>query len=153
MTKILFRQGAPADDAALRALLDGAGLPSDDVAAERQEFVVAIEDGRIVGSVALELAGPDALIRSLAVAPESRGRGLGAALTDRAVALARRRGVTALYLLTTTAREYALRRGFEPIERGEVPSSIAALPQFRTLCPATAVCMRLRLVRPSGFNR
>jgi mannose-6-phosphate isomerase-like protein (cupin superfamily) len=85
------------------------------------------------------------LIRSLAVAPERRGQGLAARLDRAAAELARSRGVKALYLLTTTAEAYASRRGYQRIPRSEVPAAILALPQFETLCPATAVCMRRRL--------
>jgi N-acetylglutamate synthase-like GNAT family acetyltransferase len=50
-----------------------------------------------------------------------------------------------LYALTTTAEDFAAARGFQRIARTDVPQAIAALPQFKTLCPKTAVCMRLRV--------
>jgi amino-acid N-acetyltransferase len=146
MSPVNVRKAIPADEAGLRAFLESAGLPTGDVSTDKQAFVLALEDGHIVGSVALEVVGLDALIRSLAVAPAHRKQGLGAALNREAVALARMRGLRALYLLTTTAREYALRYGFEVIDRAVVPQSIAALPQFRSLCPQTATCMRLRVM-------
>lgn len=62
-------------------------------------------------------------------------------------------GLRALYLLTATAREYSLRRGFEVIDRREVPAGIVALPQFKSLCPVTATCMRMHiggLIGPSS---
>jgi len=148
VSSILFRAATLDDEPALRLFLERAALPADDLATSRQAFTLALEDGRIVGSVALEVVGHDALVRSLAVAPALRGRGLGAALDDRAAEAARKLGVTALYLLTTTARDYAERRGYEVVERREVPPGVAALPQFRSLCPETATCMRMRLTHP-----
>jgi amino-acid N-acetyltransferase len=142
---IQFRAATSADEPALRQFLEAEALPADDVTTSKQAFILAIEEGRIVGSVALEIVGPDALVRSLAIAPAHRGHGLGAALDGRAAGLARTMEVATLYLLTTTARDYALRRGYEVVERGEVPPGVAGLPQFRSLCPASATCMRLRL--------
>ncbi len=144
---IILRPSTRADDGSLRRLLEAAGLPADDVETGRQEYLVAEEGGRLVGSVGLELVLPDALVRSLAVAPELRGRGLAARLDDGAIALARTRGVRTLYLLTTTAEGYAARRGYERIPRTEVPAGILALPQFEALCPSTAVCMRRAIDR------
>lgn len=133
------------DDPRVRAFLEAAGLPAADVETGKQEYLLAEEDGRLVGTVGLERVGQDALSRSLAVEPEHRGQGLAARLDDAAVELARTRGVKTLYLLTTTAEGYAARRGYERIPRSEVPPGILALPQFKALCPATAVCMRRRL--------
>jgi len=144
---VTLRPATPADDAGLRAFLVAAGLPADDVEAGRQDYLLAEEGGRLVGSVGLEVVGADGLVRSLAVATDRRGRGLAGALHEGALGLARRRGLSALYLLTTTAEAYAARKGFECIPRAEVPPAILALPQFRTLCPASAACMRLRLGR------
>jgi len=100
---IAFRLSTPADDDALRALLREAALPVEDVSTGRQEYVLALEGERLVGSVGLEIAGEDALARSLAVSPRHRDRGLGAALTERVLALAALRGVRSVYVLTTTA--------------------------------------------------
>jgi amino-acid N-acetyltransferase len=144
-TPVTIRASTRADDPALRAFLEAAGLPAADVETGRQEYLLAEENGRLVGTIGLERVGQDALSRSLAVAPELRGRGLAARLDHAAVELARARGVKALYLLTTTAEGYASRRGYQPIPRSEVPAAILALPQFEALCPATAVCMRRRL--------
>jgi N-acetylglutamate synthase-like GNAT family acetyltransferase len=67
--------------------------------------VIAADGDDVVGSVALELYGDAALLPSVAVAPEQRGRGLGQKLTQSALGLARQRGVRQVYLLTE--RSYA----------------------------------------------
>lgn len=143
---IALRSSTSADDPRLRAFLDAVGLPSSDVETGQQEYLLAEEEGRLVGTIGLERVGDDALVRSLAVAPERRGQGLAARLDDAAVALARSRGIRSLYLLTTTAEAYAARRGYERIPRSEVPLDILALRQFKALCPSSAACMRRRLV-------
>ena len=142
---VTIRASRRTDDPALRAFLEAAGLPSADVETGRQEYLLSEENCRLVGTIGLERAGQDALSRSLAVAPERRGQGLAARLDDAAVELARARGVRALYLLTITAEGYAARRGYQRIPRSEVTAFILALPQFKALCPATAICMRRRL--------
>jgi amino-acid N-acetyltransferase len=106
---------------------------------------VAREEGRLAGCIGLEPRGEAGLLRSFAVAPGLRRRGIGAALHDAAVARARALGVRDLYVLTTTVKERALRTGFEEVAREEVPEVIRAGAQFRSLCPASAACLRLRL--------
>jgi len=140
-----IRASTSADDPAVRAFLEATGLPATDVETGRQEYLLAEEDGQLAGTIGLERVGQNALIRSLAVAPERRGRGLAARLDDAVVELARTRAVRTLYLLTNTAEAYAARRGYERITRAEVPPGILALAQFRALCPASAACMRRRL--------
>jgi amino-acid N-acetyltransferase len=119
----------------------------------QQEYLLLEEGGQLIGTIGLQVAGDDGLLRSLAVAPDRRGRGLAAELNDAALEFARARGVRTLYLLTTTAERYAERRGFERSSRGEVPPGIAALAQFRVLCPSTCVCMRRRLAQRRSTAR
>ncbi|HEY7724926.1 MAG TPA: arsenic resistance N-acetyltransferase ArsN2 [Anaeromyxobacteraceae bacterium] len=135
----------PADVEAIRSLLEAAGLPSADLGAPNQRFLVAREAGALLGCVGLELFGEGALLRSLAVAERRRGEGLGGALAAGALEEARRRGVRALYLLTTTAEGFFARRGFARIGREEVPEAVRGSAEFGALCPASAACMARRL--------
>jgi arsenate reductase len=84
-----LRNSRSDDDPQLRAFLEASGLPADDVETGRQEYLLAHEGERIVGSVGLEVVGEDALARSLAVAPDRRGLGLGKRLLDAAIQRAR----------------------------------------------------------------
>jgi amino-acid N-acetyltransferase len=136
-----------ADEPAIRALLRQSGLPDEDFAAHLPHFLVARHSGNLVGTVGFELHGTDALLRSLAVAPDWQGDGLGGALVRRLEDEARRVGVRCFYLLTTTAEKFFARRWFRTIPRDRVPPAIAATPEFQGLCPATAVCMA-RSVKP-----
>ncbi|HUS25225.1 MAG TPA: arsenic resistance N-acetyltransferase ArsN2 [Candidatus Binatia bacterium] len=134
------------DDAAIRGLLSAVQLPVTDLdAAAWQRFQVARDGGRIVGSVALDRAGDAALLRSLAVAPETRRHGLGRALVQAAEARARELDVMTLYLLTTTAAPFFERLGYVPLDRARAPQAIAALPQFAGVCPSSAALLRKRL--------
>src|SRR2546427_2925972 len=92
-----------ADLPALLELLGQSALPTAGLADHLDTTLVAHEAGHVVGSAALELYGTTALLRSVAVAPRLRGRGLGQELTRHAPALARRRQIPTVYLLTETA--------------------------------------------------
>lgn len=137
----IIAAAAPADAAAIGALLRAADLPAEDFAAHLDHFLVARRDGAVVGAVGGELCGTDALLRSLVVAPELRGHGLGGRLVSRLAAAVRHRGGRQFYLLTTTAEGFFARRGFRRVDRARVPPAIAATREFRSLCPVSAVCM------------
>ena len=136
---------APGALGPVRALLTRLHLPAEDVGLPNQTFVTAQAGAELVGCVALEWYGSDALVRSLAVAPRMQGAALGKRLYQRALDEARRRGTRSLYLLTTTAAPFFEKVGFERIDRALVPAAVASSQEFRSLCPASAVCMRLRI--------
>lgn len=88
---------------------------------EPAEQILAEEDGKIAGSVLLYPAGTpleseDATetrnwpeVRLLAVAPEARGKGIGAALMRECINRARRSGAAFLALHTTDMMQVAMR--------------------------------------------
>jgi len=138
---------AATDRDAVGALLDAAGLPHDDLTdAALQSFWVLRHRGRLDGVVGLELYGPAALLRSLAVRPSRRGEGHGHALVRCAEAHAREQQVRTLYLLTTTAAGFFAGLGYEQMARDAVPPAIAQTDQFDRLCPQTATCMQKSLI-------
>jgi amino-acid N-acetyltransferase len=139
-----FRPATHADAEALRAFLSAANLP-DEVDPAKQEFLLAVRDDAIVGSAALEVRRGDALLRSVAVAAELRGKGLGDALVTRMLAHARATHVHTVWLLTASADAWFAKRGFAPVERAAAPPVIAAIPHFRSSACADARCMRRSL--------
>ena len=132
---------------ALVDLLDRCRLPEAGVREHLAHALVAREKERIVGSAVLELypAAAAALVRSVAVDADRRGRGLGARLTEAILDLARRNGVRRVYLLTETAAEFFPRFGFRRVERAAVPEAVRASEEFTTACPQTAVAMERAL--------
>jgi amino-acid N-acetyltransferase len=131
----------PPDLAAVFALLERSQLPSAGLGDHVGSTLVARDGARIVGSAAVELYGQAALLRSVAVAAEHRGQGLGHALTAAALELARQRGVRTVYLLTETAAGFFPRFGFRPIPRREVDPAVLGSAEFTTACPAGALVM------------
>lgn len=131
--------GRPARDAVL-SLLAASGLPTTDLAELHLENFLCIGPTQApAGIVGLELYGADALLRSLAVDPARRSAGLGSALVARAEADARARGVRSVYLLTTTAESFFLRRGYAPASRDDAPAAIRGTREFAELCPSESV--------------
>ena len=103
-----------------------------------------------MGSAAIELYGSAALLRSVAVARDLRGTGLGRRLTEAALDLSRDLGVEEAYLLTETADLFFPRFGFRPIPRAEVPGSVQRSVEFTSVCPESARAMVL-VLRP-GYS-
>ena len=142
MPEFNLRPARPAELDAIAALLGADELPVEDLdVAILDAFVVATEGEVCIAVAGLEIHESDALLRSLAVARRHRSRGLGARLVRAIETEARARGVTALYLLTTTATTFFERMGYTAHERAAVPPSIAATSEFSSLCPDTADCL------------
>jgi amino-acid N-acetyltransferase len=91
-----------------------------------RDFLVYTDDGddRVIGCCALQFCWEDlAEIRSLAVAPELVGRGIGRRLTEAALSDARKYGVREIFTLTYQP-DFFLRFGFKIIDRSELPLKI-----------------------------
>lgn len=136
-----IRPARPSDAINVERLLGDAQLPLDGVREALTSFVVAEADGDIVGVAGLEPCRENALLRSVAVRPEWRSRGLGRALVERVIDDAESRGLNALYLLTTTAERYFPSFGFHAVAREDVPADVRETAEFRSACPASAAVM------------
>ena len=115
--------------------LSANGLPPDGLAGHLGSTLVARSAGRVVGSAAVEMYGPHALLRSVAVDKDHRGGGLGQRLTRKVLELARERGAVAAFLLTGTADGFFPRFGFEPSGRSGVPEAVRGSVEFVSACP------------------
>jgi predicted N-acetyltransferase YhbS len=84
---------------------------------------IASTDGTPLGSAMLVAHDMDSHLHwspwlaGVVVAPEYRGRGIGAALVEHAVAEARELGLPTLYLYTFSTEQYYARLGWQLIER------------------------------------
>lgn len=141
-----MRPAKRADMSAVRKVLEEGGLAEP----ARDElfpafFVLSNEDG-IVGTVALDVFGDDAVLRALAVVPTARGSGYGWMLADMAVSHARWRGVRRIYLLTATASDFfAAKFGFRVVDRTTLSKLVAASETFTAARGSNLVAMRLDL--------
>lgn len=137
------RQG---DLAHVERTLREADLPLDGLSDQFGDgYAIAESDGDIIGVEGIEIHGDDGLLRSAAVVPSWRGKGVGDALTRNRIDWARDRGLHALYLLTTTAGDYFPRFGFTQVDREVAPDAVRRSREFSEACPSTALFMTLSL--------
>jgi amino-acid N-acetyltransferase len=127
---------------AVKRLLTDAQLPVSDLTPDHmQHFFACGTPQEIEGVIGLELFGDTGLLRSLAVANDMRGRGIGKQLVAKAESYARERGIKALYLLTTTAEQFFDRLGYTRVQRETVPNSIKRTAEYAGICPASSAVM------------
>jgi N-acetylglutamate synthase-like GNAT family acetyltransferase len=129
----------------IAALLTEAALPLAGAEEHLGGFSLALRGDMLLGCAALERYGRDGLLRSVAVAAEARGQGLGGALVQALVERARHEGLQTITLLTTTAAAFFPRFGFRAIAREEAPPAVQDSIEFREACPASATVLLLDL--------
>lgn len=125
------RRARESDVEAIARLVDeyarqGLLLPrsAEEIRRGLDRFFILLDRQRILGCFALECYGADlAEIRSVAIAPDQRGHGLGGRLLDAAMAQAKRRGYARVFAVTH-APEFFLRHGFQPISRRSIREKI-----------------------------
>jgi amino-acid N-acetyltransferase len=135
----------PAHLREVRAQLESAGLPHDDIDAPGRRFYRLEVGGAPVGWAGLEACGADALLRSIVIADHLRGQSQGRLLVSSIAAEARQLGVERLWLLTTTAAAFFAKLGFDTVRREAAPAAIQASREFASICPASATCMMVKL--------
>lgn len=129
-------------------LLQTSGLEVADIDVGNSTFLVAHADGALAGVIGLERRGAAGLVRSMAVSPALRRRGIARALYAEAEREARQAGLIDLYALTETAEAFFRRAGYARIDRSSAPPEIATTAQFASLCPASAAVMHRSLIAP-----
>ena len=143
----MIEPARPEDLASIESLLTSCGLPVDGVREHLGGFLVARDESGLIGCCAMEAHGRSGVLRSLAVIPAQRGRGLGSRLIDETLALAGRLGCSDIYLLTFTIENLAARHGFRRISRENVSPEALASREFSITVCATAAVMHLPLPR------
>jgi amino-acid N-acetyltransferase len=112
-----------------------------------RDFTVAYEDGRLIGCGALHFYTPTtAEVRSLAVDPEAKNRGIGRVLVDALEQEARDNGLHAIFAFTYVPGFFR-RLGFVEVDRGSLPlkawKDCLRCPKFQC-CDEIAVLKALR---------
>jgi len=136
------------DETKIKEVLTAGGLHHQDITPSHlQHFLVLKDDpsSTLTGVVGLELINNNALLRSLAVIEPHRSKGLATQLLKEIEKYARSNQVDTLYLLTLTAERFFTKRGYRKTDRKSAPPAIQETAEFKSLCPATAVCMKKQL--------
>jgi amino-acid N-acetyltransferase len=141
---VIVRKAREGDIAPMRALIDR--YAAEDRMLERSDaflranladFIVAEDDGTFLGCGALaELTADLAEVRSLAVAPEAAGRGVGSAIVEACVERARERGLRRVFALTLVP-EFFTKCGFTLTSLGRLPEKSAS---ECPVCPKRFAC-------------
>ena len=119
-------------------LLTAEKLPLTDLPETLDNFIVAISYGSVVGAGGVEVYGNYGLLRSLAVHPQYRNKGIGSNLLTRLENTSKMKGLTALYLLTEGASGYFERHSYYQVSRQDVPAELQQSSQFTHVCPVSA---------------
>lgn len=135
---ISIRSATFADVAEIVALID-LNVPSGELLPRTAEFVqlhadhflVAEREGHVVGCVHLDEYAPSlAEVRSLAVAPDAQGLGVGMGLVDALERLARRRGYTTLFAVSNSG-EFFRRRGYDERHIPELDRERSSVSRYK----------------------
>lgn len=133
-----IRPARPAELGAIERLVREARLPTDGLEDVWRTWV-AVEHGRVVGTVSLERYENALLLRSMAVESSHRGSGVGGALIGVLLETADEIGPVAL--LTEGAASWFERFGFETVDRSKLDARLQASVELRYACPATATAL------------
>ena len=126
--------------------LENNDLPYKDITLEKSIMFRYLDgDDNIIGSGGLEFYGPFALLRSIAVRRDLQGKGIGKTIVHDLLEKAKRKKVTAVYLLTETAHDYFSSLRFLDVDRASVPQEIRSSSEFSNVCPTSAACMVCKL--------
>jgi amino-acid N-acetyltransferase len=127
------------------ALLQEEKLPVADLPKALDNFLVALEEGKVIGAIGLEQIDDLGLLRSMVINRQYRNKGFASQLVRHLEEKASALGISCIYLLTETATAYFERKGYEKINRNEVPKSIQATSEFSSVCPLSAIVMKKQL--------
>ncbi|MEX2555361.1 MAG: HAD-IIA family hydrolase [Actinomycetota bacterium] len=145
-----LRQATGPDLPSIAQLLHEGGLPAGAARERVGRTVVAQADRRVIATSAWEPLGDAALLRSVAVASDVRGTGVGLLVVAATLRQVARAGVREVYLVTTDAEAFFTRCGLRTIQREELPEAVAMHRQITRECPASAPVMKLTLPRPEA---
>lgn len=147
MMNTRFRPSNTGDKKGIRSLLELSKLPTEVLETNEASFYVAEQEGEVVGTAAFEFYDGDALLRSVAIVPRLRDKGMGSQLVEFMENEARNRQVTSIVLLTENARTFFERKGFRIVDRGSISNkALRASSEFTYACSASAVCMVKKLI-------
>jgi amino-acid N-acetyltransferase len=126
---------------AILALLQENNLPVSDLD-ETKALFACLNHGEVIGTGGLEYFKDCALLRSVSVRKDLQNKGVGKFIVGEIEKVAREKGIRALYLLTTTAKDFFSKEGYETIDRNDVSFEIKNTTEFTAICPSTASVMR-----------
>lgn len=126
------------------AILQSHNLPTADIDEDKLLYVLQRAE-KIIGTAGLEIFDDCALLRSVSVLNDEKGKGYGRIINSEIENFAKESGINCMYLLTTTAKDFFDRQGYCVIKREDAPETIRQTGEFLSLCPASAILMKKRI--------
>jgi amino-acid N-acetyltransferase len=142
---LFLRKAENSEIPLIERLLRDNNLPYEDIHSKVNSLFICYANSGIVGIGGVEIFGKHALLRSLVVKEEFRGKGFGKAIYRELEKYASSKGVEELYLLTTTAEAFFEKLGFRRVDRNSAPEVVKNNDEFTSLCPSSAICMMKRI--------
>ena len=140
-TKVIIHKADKSQYKEVCDLLSVEKLPTEDLHPELPNFLVAENNGKVIGSIGLEKYNDSALLRSMIVESTHRNEGIASRLVNELIQHAISNDVKSLYLITNTAETYFAKKGFIKIERDNVAPEVLQSKEFNGLCPASSTIM------------
>ena len=122
-------------------LLQQQKLPVSDIKEDTLLYIL-LDGEKPVGTAGLDIFDDCSLLRSISVTGEVRGKGYGRVLNEQIEKFAKDSGISCMYLITHTAKDFFDRQGYCVIDRTTAPNAIKQTDQFTGLCPSSAVVMK-----------
>lgn len=116
---IKLRKAVPSDVKDIKRILSFYCLDTGNVEKNLPEFIVAVQDGKIVGCACLDISDVVEL-RSIAILPNYRNKGIGSKLVDSI--LTRAAELTGTVYLRTTSPVFFEKKGFRRLKDNEKKS-------------------------------
>lgn len=123
------------------SLLTKQKLPVTDIKEDTLLYLL-LDGDKITGTAGLDLFDDCALLRSVSVVEDVRGKGYGKVLNEQIEMFAKESGISCMYLITHTAKDFFDKQGYCVIDRATAPDAIKQTDQFTGLCPSSAVVMK-----------
>jgi len=116
-----------------------------------QEFVVAVEDGQVVGCGALHVLWEDlAEVRSVAISEKLRGKGIGNQILESIIKRAYELGLSRMFCLTFETKFFG-RHGFEEIQGTPVEPEVY-IQLLKSYDSGVAEFLDLESVKPNTLG-
>ncbi len=123
------------------SLLTQQKLPVTDIKEDTLLYLL-LDGDKVTGTAGLDIFDDCALLRSVSVTEDARGKGYGKVLNEQIEKFAKESGISCMYLITHTAKDFFDRQGYCVIDRTTAPDAIKQTDQFTGLCPSSAVVMK-----------
>ncbi|HUA81751.1 MAG TPA: GNAT family N-acetyltransferase [Dyella sp.] len=128
---IEIKRATQIDQRDVHALLDSCGLSTHDIFSSNALYWTARSEALLVGFCGMELAENTALLRSVSVRNEHRGRGLARRLIEAVMAEANARSIGRIYLFSKDTGGFFEALGWREVPVEEASKTMQAAPQVR----------------------